>query len=389
MLAESAPIEPYDKVERKAITVEQSASSDSPRIFPETLSPTEAISPQTTFTAQESEKGTIIIVPIASSETRVFPTTLNITSLAPSTLHQSGKGTVIIPPSTPTDSSRVYPIPMGAETLSGLEPVSTNSINPPTEPAYVPGPSGRGTIGLLTTCLLTLFICVWTAIHLNVFPQNASWLRRLVHKLGWALLALFAPEVVVWRAISQWESARGLANRHNEIMKEAKNELEIPIHKGLREESPVLPEGFVRAGLSLWERELSSKSRRRNKTNSPPLESPGIPKINITDVLPIVNEPKRYPKATANATMATVRSHDGVAGSSVNKSSALTRGMSRFRLVWKKIVSKIVSGIRRLRGHTSPLDNGPFHCKLLSEKPQDYLSHCLNSTPSLMWPAPL
>ena len=86
-------------------------------------------------------------------------------------------------------------------------------------PGYVPGPSGRGTIGLVSTCVITLVLCVWTAIHLNIVPkQDRTRWRRFVKKVKWAALALFAPEIVVWRAYSQWKTARWLRKERNEII---------------------------------------------------------------------------------------------------------------------------------------------------------------------------
>jgi hypothetical protein len=94
----------------------------------------------------------------------------------------------------------------------------------PSSPVYVPGPEGRGTIGLLTTCLITLSLCVWTAIHMNVPPgeiRRSKW-RKFVHKLGWTVLAVFAPEVVVWRAFAQFTEALKLGVAINEWLLEYK-----------------------------------------------------------------------------------------------------------------------------------------------------------------------
>src|SRR5579859_5289114 len=96
------------------------------------------------------------------------------------------------------------------------------SLSPPgASPAYVPGPSGRGTINLVSTCVVTLALCVWTAIHLNIVGKNdrTKW-RRLLIKINWALLALFAPEIVVWRAIAQFKAARDLFRNRNKIIEE-------------------------------------------------------------------------------------------------------------------------------------------------------------------------
>ena len=88
---------------------------------------------------------------------------------------------------------------------------------------YVQGPSGRGTVGLVTSCLFTLSICVYTAIHLNVFPRGTSWQLRYMKTVGWAMLGMFAPEFVLWRAITQWRVARKLSKERNKCL-----ELEVP-----------------------------------------------------------------------------------------------------------------------------------------------------------------
>src|SRR5579859_4759137 len=104
----------------------------------------------------------------------------------------------------------------------------------PSAPSYVPAPSGRGTIGLVATCVITLVLCVWTAIHINIAPKKdrTRW-RRFVMKAKWAALALFAPEIVVWRAYSQFNEARWLCKERNEILEEfnlpRKKEWTLPV----------------------------------------------------------------------------------------------------------------------------------------------------------------
>lgn len=97
------------------------------------------------------------------------------------------------------------------------------STGGPTEPSYVAGPSGRGTIELLTTCVITLALCVWTAIHLNVpsHDERGRW-KRFQKKFQWAIFALIAPELVVWRAFAQRQTARKLRDTCNKIIAERK-----------------------------------------------------------------------------------------------------------------------------------------------------------------------
>ncbi|KAI5820334.1 hypothetical protein BZA77DRAFT_104871 [Pyronema omphalodes] len=120
-------------------------------------------------------------------------------------------------------------------------------------PSYVPKPSGRGTIDLLLTSIITLMLCVYTSIHLNIvadshmfsitIPRFRSFLkgktlgqdtpecnshdakrhyrvgfkRATVYKFYWVLIALFAPEFVFYAALNQWNEARALRKRLREI----------------------------------------------------------------------------------------------------------------------------------------------------------------------------
>jgi hypothetical protein len=75
-------------------------------------------------------------------------------------------------------------------------------------------PRGRGTWGILSTCLLTLGLCVWTALHLNIPKKKGTgiieYLRFLRSKLLWVLVGFFAPEVMVYMAWGQWLNARAI-----------------------------------------------------------------------------------------------------------------------------------------------------------------------------------
>ena len=71
-------------------------------------------------------------------------------------------------------------------------------------------PSERGTFNLLSSCLLTLSISVFSALHLNVTRKNTSKTGILLHKLKWMTIGIIAPEVLLFNAWSQWRSARHL-----------------------------------------------------------------------------------------------------------------------------------------------------------------------------------
>ena len=78
--------------------------------------------------------------------------------------------------------------------------------------SYASDPNGRGTISLIISCLLTLLLCVWSALHLNVPRQAETTLECLWTNTRWILVGIYAPELVVFTAWRQWSSAR-LLNR--------------------------------------------------------------------------------------------------------------------------------------------------------------------------------
>jgi hypothetical protein len=63
-----------------------------------------------------------------------------------------------------------------------------------------PEPQFRGTFQILSSCLVTIGLCVWTAVHLNVPEHDHKkklWpSRQFWRKTGWLILGVFAPELV-------------------------------------------------------------------------------------------------------------------------------------------------------------------------------------------------
>lgn len=79
-----------------------------------------------------------------------------------------------------------------------------SSILPPVN--WQSEPTTRGTWNVLSSSIMTLGLCLWTALHLNI-PEygresNQKWL-----KVGWLVLGLLAPEMVVYTAWAQQRAA--------------------------------------------------------------------------------------------------------------------------------------------------------------------------------------
>ena len=85
---------------------------------------------------------------------------------------------------------------------------------------WVREPQGRGTLSILYTCTFTLILCVYTAIHLNIPPAGEARIWQFLRKVKWAIVAIFAPEVVLFTAIYQYWSARLFCLEMDEIRAE-------------------------------------------------------------------------------------------------------------------------------------------------------------------------
>ncbi len=61
--------------------------------------------------------------------------------------------------------------------------------------SWQPDPTFRGTLNIFTSCILTLFLCVWTASHVDI-QTGKSTSRRWMAKCGWLLepMALQFPD---------------------------------------------------------------------------------------------------------------------------------------------------------------------------------------------------
>ncbi|RPB06329.1 hypothetical protein P167DRAFT_497821 [Morchella conica CCBAS932] len=110
---------------------------------------------------------------------------------------------------------------LAAAQLVLAAPINDGGIKPiEHEPSYVRSPMGRGTMDLMFTCVITLSLCVWTAIHPNIEARD-TYMARLRRKALYVVLGLFSPEIVMSQAFHEWREARNLRGwLHRETAKE-------------------------------------------------------------------------------------------------------------------------------------------------------------------------
>ena len=86
-------------------------------------------------------------------------------------------------------------------------------------------PNYRGTWDIIVSCILTLIICVWSALHLNVPVDSSTLTQRNLRRTRWIVLGIFAPELVVSSAFAQYLTARWLRRKILEDVKYRKAEV--------------------------------------------------------------------------------------------------------------------------------------------------------------------
>ncbi|KAI2880141.1 hypothetical protein CBS76997_9932 [Aspergillus niger] len=73
---------------------------------------------------------------------------------------------------------------------------------------WIDEPDGRGTWSILSSCLLTIVLCCWTAVMPNIPARSDRWYHGLRDRLHLAALGLLGPEFLLMLALGQWSSAR-------------------------------------------------------------------------------------------------------------------------------------------------------------------------------------
>lgn len=88
-------------------------------------------------------------------------------------------------------------------------------------PPWVANPKVRGTGDIIFTCLATISLCVYTALHLNVPKRGSTAVDNVLRKAKWVVVGIFAPEVVVYSAFVQLRTAMVFRASMRKILQKA------------------------------------------------------------------------------------------------------------------------------------------------------------------------
>ena len=153
--------------------------------------------------------------------------------------------------------SSITPSIIIAAWVSGVQARNETVIH-----GWRPEPEGRGTWSILWSCLATIFICTWSALHLDVPKRHGRW-YLLFRKLRWMLIAAAAPELTLARSAENFFEARDFLKdlRHRGDREWTLTHLQFGWADGF---CTRLPEGEIRCDI--WELTTLIK----NKTISGP-----------------------------------------------------------------------------------------------------------------------
>ena len=81
-------------------------------------------------------------------------------------------------------------------------------MNTTTLHGWVPEPDSRGTWSILWSCLVTIAICIWSALHLDVPKPRTSGIWIIIRKAMQSLVAAMVPEYILWKSANDYIRAR-------------------------------------------------------------------------------------------------------------------------------------------------------------------------------------
>lgn len=83
-------------------------------------------------------------------------------------------------------------------------------------------PATRGTFTILSTCVITLSLCVWSSVHLNLPGNDQDGWPRFLRRLCWITGALIAPEYLILTSWDQRQKAKSILMQARETFKSEK-----------------------------------------------------------------------------------------------------------------------------------------------------------------------
>lgn len=144
---------------------------------------------------------------------------------------------------------------------------------------WEPDPTDRrGTWTILSTCIITLILCVYTSLHLNVPEHRCSATSIFFIKAKYVLFGLLAPELVAFNAWRQRTVASSLVAR---LRKDRGGEQKIPLLRRLFKGLKTLPRKLS-LGIKALPQRFTRKLKKDRHENGLPFVAHRDPWADIT-----------------------------------------------------------------------------------------------------------
>ena len=166
-------------------------------------------------------------------------------------------------------------------------------------PAWVSTSGVRATSDILWSCIVTLTACVYTAIHLNVPPPQEGRWQFLWRKSKWVALALFAPEIVLYSALTQLLQAWKFKNEMNELRATRQASFDHPEQKESKPAPPVAPDSHSDGNLSVVEQNHQAQCTQQKQTSSEVSPLP-VPKASAAESKDTTKDEDVHPISRGN-----------------------------------------------------------------------------------------
>ncbi|RWA03595.1 hypothetical protein EKO27_g11510 [Xylaria grammica] len=117
-----------------------------------------------------------------------------------------GRDNVMLPDQRPTLNN---PSQSRTKNVAAIDRIQTGAPHDPKYQAlamdsivgWQAGPTDRGTLTLVYSCLITIFACTWTVLHLNVPAINDGPWKLAMRKAKWMAITVLFPEFIFSKAI--------------------------------------------------------------------------------------------------------------------------------------------------------------------------------------------
>ncbi|KAM0794505.1 hypothetical protein BDR22DRAFT_689841 [Usnea florida] len=192
-----------------------------------------------------------------------------------------------------------------AISISPIEPLLSaaggnhTTLKTQMSPAWVSSPGVRGTSDILWSCIVTLTACIYTAMHLNVPPPHEGNGRFVWRRSKWVALALFAPEVVLYCALTQLLRAWAFKKVMNKLWATQQASLDRPERKKSKPASPDGPDSHNEDNSNVVEQNYLPQVTQQNQAPSKISPLP-LPKVSVPESKDNTNDEEISPTSGGN-----------------------------------------------------------------------------------------